>query len=212
MDYERMLDWLMPDLSASRAAAEAMRKSHPFLTPAQLADRAIRAARHRGAIAGAATGAASSPLTMIPAAMADAVAVLKIEANLVGLLAALLDPQALEDPHGIRADVIGVVFPAAASQALRQLGIRAGERLSQAVIRKYVSEDMLRTIVRLAVGSLGKTLTRDAIMTKAVPLVGMGIGAGWNWLEVRTIGRRAVRYFNREAIGPALLPAPPEEE
>ena len=39
--------------------------------------------------AGAATGAASSPITMIPAALADMAAVLKIEGTLVGVVAAL---------------------------------------------------------------------------------------------------------------------------
>ena len=89
------------------------------------------------------------------------------------------------------------------SQALRQAGIKAGERLSQTVIRKYVGHELLGTITRLIFRTMGRQVTREALMRKAVPLVGMGIGAGWNWLEVRVIGTRAIRYYSDEAIGPA---------
>ncbi|HWE03803.1 MAG TPA: hypothetical protein VG326_15470 [Tepidisphaeraceae bacterium] len=210
MNLNLLLDRLIPDPDDCRAAAEAMRREHPELSPLELAHRAIRSAKVRAATAGAATGAASSPITMIPAALADIAAVLKIEGTLIGVIAALLSPQTLDDPHALRADVMAVVFPAAASQVLRQVGIRAGEKLSQAAIRKYVTEDLLRTLTRLATAYMGKRLTREAIVAKAVPLVGIGIGAGWNWMEVQGIAGRAISYFSDEAIGPTprakLLP------
>lgn len=203
MNLQSIIDQLMPDPARVRELADALRKAHPEMSTTELAQVAVRSAKFRAATAGAATGAASSPITMIPAALADMAAVLKIEGTLVGVVAALVEPTILDNPTALRADVMTVVFPAAASQALRQVGIRAGERITQAVMRKYVSEDLLRTIMRLATGYAGKHLTRDAIATKAVPLVGMGIGAGWNWLEVQAIGTRAIRYYNNEPIGPS---------
>jgi hypothetical protein len=204
MNFESLLERLIPDPEHCRATAEAMREEHPELSPIELAHRAIRSAKVRAATAGAATGAASSPITMIPAALADMAAVLKIEGTLVGVVAALLSPQTLDDSQAMRADVLAVVFPAAASQVLRQIGIRAGEKVSQTIIRKYISEDLLRTIARLATANMGKRLTREAIASKAVPLVGVGIGAGWNWFEVQAVAARAIQYFSDEPIGAAV--------
>src|SRR6185437_4165396 len=101
-----------------------------------------------------------------------------------------------------------VIFPAAASQALRQLGIRAGERVSQEVLRKYASEDFVRSITRFAARYIGKKFTGEALVSKAVPLIGVGIGAGWNWLEVQAIGARAIRYYNKDPIAPAPASLP----
>ena len=46
----------------------------------------------------------------------------------------------------------------------------------------------------LAVKMLGIRLTEKAIAGKVVPLVGAGIGAAWNWVEVQAVGNRAVNY------------------
>jgi hypothetical protein len=208
MNLEPYIERLVPDVSRARASAEALRTRNPSMTVVELANLAIRSAKLRAATAGAATGAASSPITMIPAAIADMVAVLAIEASLVAEIAALLDPGSLDDENGMKADIISVIFPAAASQALRQLGIRAGERVSQAALRKYASEDFVRSITRFAARYIGKKFTGEALVSKAVPLVGIGIGAGWNWLEVQAIGTRAIRYYSDDPIGPAPASIP----
>lgn len=202
MNFESLLVRVLPDAQRCRDLAAELRAAHPDFSADELALHAIRTAKRRAAIAGAATGAASSPLTMIPAAFADMAAVLRIEGTLVGTIGALLDPVSLGDAQALRADVIGVVFPAAASQMLRQMGIRAGERLSQQALRKYVTEDTLRTLTRLAARYMGRAIPREALTRKAVPLIGMGIGAGWNWLEVGAIGARAIRYYHHSPIAP----------
>ncbi|MDB5171548.1 MAG: hypothetical protein JWN51_321 [Phycisphaerales bacterium] len=203
MNFETLLERVIPDPDKCREAAGELRAAHPGLAPSDLALHAIRTAKRRAATAGAVTGVIASPFTMLPAALADMAAVLKIEGTLVGTIAALLDPDSLSDPRALRTDVISIVFPSAASQMLRQLGIRAGERMSQQALRKYVTEDMVRTLTRLAARYLSKSLTREAVVSKAAPLIGMGIGAGWNWLEVRVIGGRAIRYYSHEPVGPA---------
>lgn len=203
MKLDFLLSRLAPDIGQCRSAAEELRKDHPELSAVDLARHAVHSAKLKAAAMGAATGAAASPLTMIPAAVADIAAMLRIEATLVGTIAALLDPAVLDKPDVLKADILGIIFPAAMSQALRQAGIKAGERLSQSMIRRYVGEELLGTITRLIARTMGKQLTREAVVRKAVPLVGMGIGAGWNWLEVRTIGQRAVHYYSDDAIGPS---------
>ena len=212
MNFEALIEHLVPSLDHARTSAAALRAKYPALTSLELADRAIHTAKLKAATSGAVTGAASSPLTMIPAALADMAAVLAIEGALVAEIGALLSPDSLKDPHALKADVITIVFPAAASQALRQFGIRAGERLTQAVMRKYATEDFVRSISRYSARYIGKQLTRETLLTKAVPLIGIGIGAGWNWLEVKAIGARAIRYYSDEPIGRApangSLPSP----
>ncbi len=90
MNFQTLLDNILPDPVQSRDLAAKLREEHPNLSPAELARHAIRSAKVKAALAGAATGVASSPLTMIPAALADMATVLKIEGSLVGVVAALM--------------------------------------------------------------------------------------------------------------------------
>ena len=204
-----LLNRLIPDADHCRASVAALRAEHPGLLPLELADIAVRSAKRRAAATGAATGIASSPLTMIPAALAWLS--WRQCCGSRERSSARLPPCSIrnrwDDPNTLRMDVISVIFPAAASQALRQVGIRAGERLSQAAMRKYATEDLIRNISRLATRYLGKQLTRETVVAKSIPIVGMGIGAGWNWLEVKAIGHRAVEYYGNGPIvqAPALV-------
>ena len=45
-------------------------------------------------------------------------------------------------------------------------------------------------------------VTEKALVSKTVPLIGAGIGAGWNYLELKAVGNRAVRYFQQKGIRP----------
>ncbi|WP_147445601.1 hypothetical protein [Corallococcus aberystwythensis] len=61
---------------------------------------------------------------------------------------------------------------------------------------------MLKALQRFALKYLGLKLTQRAIITKTVPLVGAGIGATWNWVEVQRVGKRAVRYYRETSNEP----------
>src|SRR5688572_6288531 len=166
----------------------------PNYTAVEAARAAVKSARGWGAAAGATTGLAASPITMLPAAVADIVAMLRIEGRMAGTIAALLDPESLNDPATFRRDIIRVVFPGAVSQALRKVGIRVGENATKALIAKYASRALMKEIGEQAAKRLGIRLTQKAVATKAVPLVGAGIGGAWNWLEIQAIGNRAIEY------------------
>src|SRR4051794_6203749 len=178
----RLLEKMVPDAGPCREAATKLRAQHPDETPEQLARRAIKAARKAGLATGAATGIFTGPLTMIPAAVADMTAMLRIEGVMAGVIAAVMDPASLDD-GSLPADVVSILFPGAISQVFRQFGIRAGEQAGRNVIRKFLTEDLLKRAVRMGANRVGAELTRKAIVEKTVPLVGAGIGAGWNWLE-----------------------------
>jgi hypothetical protein len=197
---ENALEVIMPSAAECRVTAEDLLRLQPHSPPAELAESAIRVARRWGATMGAATGAVASPITMLPAAAADALAMLRIEAKLAGVIAALLDPASLLDEVAFRHDVAVVVFPGAVSQALRKLGVRLGEHATKQLIRRYASAAVIKQTAEQVSRTLGVKLTQKAVATKAVPVVGAGIGAVWNWVEVQAIGRRAIRYHGGESM------------
>ena len=199
MTVARLLEKMVPDAAECRGAADELRRKHPTETAEELARRAVRGARQAGLAVGAATGAASNPIVMVPAALADMTAMLRIEGRMAGTIAALLDPAALLD-GSLRADVVGILFPGAVSQVLRQVGVRAGEQATKNLIRKSLGEDAVKMAVKVATRHLGVDLTRNAIVEKTIPLVGAGIGAGWNWLEVGAVGNRAIHYYQGEPL------------
>ena len=193
-DLEQILSLLIPDAEDCRREAERMRLGNPNKSPEQLARQAVKDSRKWAASIGAATGIAASPLTMLPAAAADAAAMLKLEGKLAGAVAALLDPDSLGDKESFRRDILRVVFPGAVSQAMRKLGVRAGEEMTKAAIRRMATHEAGKEIGERAVKFLGIRLSEKAVASKTVPVVGAGIGAAWNWLEIQAVGNRAVDY------------------
>ena len=189
-----VLEWILPNAESCREEAAKLRLENPDLPPVEVARLAVRNSRRWAAGMGAVTGVVANPITLLPAALADAAAMLKIEGNLAGVVAALLDPASLDDPDAFRRDVMRVVFPGAVSQVLRKLGVRAGERAAKDVMAKYVTRGALKEVAEHAAKRLGVQVTEKAIATKAVPLVGAGIGAAWNWVEIQAIGLRAIDY------------------
>ena len=208
MMFDDLLGWVVPDRETCRAAADELREEHPGATPEQLARRAISSAKNWGIAAGGTTGAAANPLIMFPAAMADIAAMLRIEGQMAGTIAAILDPGSLLDDKTFQADVLAIVFPGAVSQALRQIGLRAGQRVTRRLIQKYVTENFLKDATRFAAKFLMIRITRKAVISKTVPLVGAGIGAAWNWVEIEAVGKRAIRYYQARSISPKDTPPP----
>lgn len=207
---DNVLDWVVPDREQCRKAAADFAALNPGETPEQLARRAIGSAQTWAAAAGGATGAAANPLIMVPAAIADMAAVLRIEGVMAGTVAALLEPESLDDPARFQADIITVVFPGAVSQALRQVGVRWGRQITQDLIRKYFTEGLLKSVGALTSRYLFVHVTEKALVSKTVPLIGAGIGAGWNYLELKAVGNRAVRYYQHKGIGPSERPTKSE--
>lgn len=204
VNLQTMLEWVIPDPEECRRLAAEARMEDPDATAAQTARAVVKSARKWGAAAGATTGLAASPLTMLPAAVADMAAMMRIEGRLAGTVAALLDADSLNDPAAFRRDIIRVIFPGAVSQALRKIGVRAGEHATKSLIASYASRALMKEIGEQATKRLGVRLTQKAIATKAIPLVGAGIGGAWNWLEIQAIGNRAVEYHSGETAAEPL--------
>ena len=200
LDFSTILGFLVPDATACRIAAGELRKELPGRTRAQLARVVVFRAKRAAATAGAATGLASSPITLAGAAAADAAAVLKIEGKMAGTVAALLDPESLDDEEAFRADVVAVVFPGLASQALRAMGVRGAQRFTKGLLRGKVGQGLLKGVAKQAAKVMGAHLTEKALLTKTLPLAGVAVGGGWNWFEVGRAGDRAIRYYGHGVI------------
>jgi hypothetical protein len=194
LDLDQILSWLIPDPADCRREAQQLRLSDPNATTEALARKAVKDSRKWAAAIGGATGAMASPVTMLPAAVADMAAMLKLEGKLAGTIAALIDPDSLDNADTFRKEILSVVFPGAISQALRKVGIRAGEEATKNLVRKLIGREAVKDLTERAAKLLGIRLTEKAIATKAVPLVGAGIGAAWNFVEVQAVGNRAVAF------------------
>src|SRR3954465_7140354 len=86
MNLQELMQWLIPDPDECRRTAADLRLANPDATDVQTARHAVRTGRKWAASVGAATGIAASPITMLPAAVADAAAMLKIEGKLAGTI------------------------------------------------------------------------------------------------------------------------------
>jgi hypothetical protein len=208
MDLIAMVEKLLPSRNECKAWESDLRAANPRKSSEELAEAAIKNSRRRAAAIGALSGLAANPLTMIPAAGADVYAVLRTEANLAGLVASMIDPDTLKDEETFKTDILAILFPAAISNALQTVGVQAGRQTSKVLVRKYISKDVLKVAIRWAAKYLGIKLTQRAIITKVVPLAGAAIGGGWNWFEVRRLGRRALAYHQDQSIDIEPDPTP----
>src|SRR5687767_767953 len=105
-NLEKLLNLVIPDPGECMREAQELRLKDPEASAEQAARRAVKESRKWAASVGAATGLAASPITLLPAAIADAAAMLTLEGKLVGTIAALLDPGSLSDAEIFRHDII----------------------------------------------------------------------------------------------------------
>jgi hypothetical protein len=207
MDINTLFESLLPKPADSRSLALDLIRAYPNLSPAELVVLATKKTKRRAATTGFVSGLFGNPFAMLPAAAVDIFAVLKAEAALAGLVAALIDPETLDDEDVFQTDVIAILFPAVISNVLQAIGAHAGQHASKVLIRRYISKRVLKFVIRTALKYLGIKLTQRALIAKTVPLVGAFIGGTWNWFEVKHLGRRALRYHQGEEI-----PIPPDHD
>ena len=136
-------------------------------------------------------------------------AVLAIEGAMVAEIGVLLAPDSLQDAHALNADVISVIFPAAASQCVAAVwdSCRGGAHFPGPDAQICDRGSCPPPFSRLrSPRYIGKQLTHETILAKAIPLVGIGASTpGWNWLEVQAIGaRRGHPIFQRRAHWPGV--------
>jgi uncharacterized protein (DUF697 family) len=193
---------------AIAASGDALRAASPGADPGELVAAAVR--RRSWHLAG--TGAASALPAVLPgpgtaaevgAALGDVTFLTGAQVELV-LLAAHLFGRPLSDHDGRLLDVLLVLGIDVGAVKLKRGGV------VQAMGASYrpeelggAREDALagRVSARLAVQVTGRLARRRAhiILGREIPVLGLGLAAGYNLLSTRRLGDTAVRYFRHIA-------------
>lgn len=189
---------------ALAAAADALRAEHPGMDPGSVVHAAVK--RRSWHLAG--TGAVSSLPAVLPgpgtvaevgAALADVTLLTAAQVELI-LIAAHLFGRPLDDEDARLLDVLLVLGIDVGAVKLRRGGSieAAGETYSADELRG-VREDALarRVSARLAIQVTARLARRRAhvILGREIPVLGVGLAAGYNLRSTRALGDSAVRFF-----------------
>ena len=162
----------------------------PSPRPQDAAARAIEGAAAKAGLAAGTLALPPGPLgwaTIAP----EMLAVWHIQRQLVADIAALYGRSAELGP----AQMLWCLFRHTAAQALRDLGVRVGER----IIVRPAPQLLLQRAAEAVGVHLGKKAASRAL-SRWVPLVGAaGVGAYAYW-DTRQVGRAAVQLFESEQV------------
>ena len=189
---------------AIAAAGDALRAEHPGADPAQLVR--IAFARRSWHLAG--TGAASAIPAMVPgpgtlaevgAALGDVALLTAAQVELI-LLGAHLFGRPLTDRDARLLDVLLVLGLDVGAVKLRRGGdVEAmGTRFRADELRGARADGLSASVSgRLALQVTGRLARRRAhiILGREIPLLGIGLAAGYNLRSTRGLGHETTRFF-----------------
>ncbi|MGM9483367.1 hypothetical protein ACS5PN_19375 [Roseateles sp. NT4] len=162
----------------------------PAARPRDAATRAIEGAATKAGLAAGTLALPPGPLgwaTIAP----EMLAVWHIQRQLVADIAAIYGRSAELGP----AQMLWCLFRHTAAQALRDLGVRVGER----VVVRPAAQLLLQRVAEAVGVHLGKKAASRAL-SRWVPLVGAaGVGAYAYW-DTRQVGRAALQLFESEQV------------
>jgi len=125
--------------------------------------------------------------------LGDFMRVLKKEARLAGVIAAVLAPDEREDEAAFHADILAIVFPRAVEAALHDAGVAASAQTSKQRVRAHVSKPVFERAVHFAAKFLGREVSQRMSPRHAA-------GDAATWLGVRATGRRALSYHQHQPL------------
>lgn len=200
--------------------AEYFRTKYPSLDDAAIAAKLISVAARNAALVGGTAGAAitadeiaalwslglTTPANIavaVAAVGADLISVTHIQLKLISELAVLhgtpLDP---DDPEDILL-VIGYFMAGKAGDAVGAASVRVGGHLARSTTKQVFSKETLKLVQKIA-SRVGVKLLQRTLVSVAVPVVSIGLGAGSNYLFTRTLGKRASKGMQTRARDMAL--------
>jgi hypothetical protein len=215
---------LLPDAAGSRAAAVRLAGVYPGEHPVALAERATMTAQRRAALAGLGTGLIGNPVLLVPLCMADMALMIRTEAHLAGVVAALLDPASLDDDEQRQLDIYAMLFPdllvelsaqraaeSAATAAVEGAAVAVAAADHKAHMRKRLGMGLGSATLKLIGKYIGLRFAGRSLLSKAMPFVGAAVGATLNYTAVRAVGERAIAYHSRRRdAAPEVATAPAE--
>ena len=197
-----IIEWALGlDPKALMEYAESKKKAYPKLNERQLDEKIIGFFSRKAGIEGFVTGLPSSLITMAPAAAVDMGYILRCYASLSGVIGYLANEKYFEDPDWKNDSYIIIAGPTFVSRAFREAGITLTKNLTKTIIRKMISKSFLNILKRLLLKWFGIKITQRAIITKTIPIIGGIIGGGWNYIELKMVGKTVIQYhFNEDFV------------
>lgn len=192
----KSLEWVIDiDPAAIAASVAEDRQRNPHASNRQLAENAFSKARWKATATGVATGLPANPWVALPAAMADVAATLKLEAQAAARVALIYDDKFFDREDAAWELLVPIFGLNAGSQTFREIGIRGGVGVTRSTIKRYLTKDTLKAFQRLMIKYFGLKVTQKGLITKTLPIVGGLIGGTWNYVEVTSIRKRTINYF-----------------
>ena len=85
-----------------------------------------------------------------------------------------------------------------AADAAGKAGMKIGGKAAGLGAKKIFAKDVLATPKKIA-AKVGVKILQRSIVKYTVPVVSMGIGSGWNYAAIRSVGRIAITHFKQKA-------------
>lgn len=198
-----------------RARIEALRALQPASTNDQLATSLIRTTRRRVATTGAVSGAAAiapgiGTALALGTVTSQTVFALEQEVELVLGIAMIYGHELVGSEGRVLEALLVVGLTSGALKLREDIIVAGGERLALAAFRRVPSLLLVHGGGRVVTRILRRFATSSAarVGARVIPLgVGIGVGAGFDWLAVTGLGRAAMRYYGPGGPGarPLLL-------
>ncbi|MBL0210123.1 MAG: hypothetical protein IPQ13_04280 [Holophagaceae bacterium] len=193
--FDQVLTWVM-DINPSDVVqnVEQKRLAFPGLTNYELASKFIESYSRKAAVEGFFTGLGSNPFVMAGTALADVAFMLRFYAYLTACIGLIANPKYFEDPDWKTDALLMLAGPKILAKVLKEAGVAGAKKLTKAIIKKFISKEMLALLKRAMLKWFGKKVTQKAILTKSVPFAGAIVGSIWNLVEIKIVGSRILKY------------------
>ena len=190
---------------------EYFRKKYPGLTRDAIAEQLCTLAIRYAAIAGGVTGLTASTgvlggLTIpviIAAISGEILYTTRLQVRLIYDLATVYgDPIDLNDPEQLyRAFMLAYGIPGVSAN-VGNVGTVVGTEVVRAQVYRYVTgktKIIQEAAIKILGPRIGKMITRKAILKVAVPVAGVAISSGWNYVSTKGIAEVGRQEFRLEA-------------
>jgi uncharacterized tellurite resistance protein B-like protein len=190
---------------------EYFRKKYPGLTRDAIAEKLCTLAIRYAAIAGGVTGITAATGVLggltIPVIMAavggEILYTTRLQVRLIYDLATVYgDPIDLNDPEQLyRAFMLAYGIPGVSANA-GNVGTVVGTEVVRAQVYRYITgktKIIQDAAIRILGRRIGEMITRKGILKVAVPVAGVAISSGWNYVSTKGIAEAGRQEFRLEA-------------
>lgn len=158
------------------------------------ADEIIGVAQTVGSGGAGALGLPANVAIAFTAISSEVVLLTRLQLQLVANLGKLYDiPLDPDDPEDI-ITILSFAIGGSISEASSKVGVRMSGGFAKTATRKHISKGTLKAIQKIG-AKLGVKILQRTIIKYVVPLVSVGVGAGWNYLATRSVGYIAKKHF-----------------